>query len=404
MKKEASIPYSTIAGSLNYWLWRGIGRLAFNRIVVTGKESLPVGGPVLFVATHRNGALDAAPYALAAPDAVPMISAQLHRLPLGRFLFRGIAVARAKDKARGIKADNLGAVEQCVDVLKAGRQLFIMPEGTSTLGHRHLPFNRGAARIVGRAMADGITPSIVPLAVHYEDPTCWQSRAEVLIGEPIRPQTADEMALQQLISDALETVGANFADVQTQRLAEKLAYACTLGTDRSYARTLKSFERPIPPDLADAAHELEQVAKDNALFLHQGLPLVPVGSWPLYPAYWLILAPVILCFSLLNLPVLTAGYIAGRTLPDDANVVAFWRMAIGLPVALVWLLIVNVAAISMTEPIRLVCYWAISAAGIMAWYRFRKLSIALGNGLFRPAVKTVLLQTYRNLLNRMPHV
>ena len=398
------MPYSTIAGSLNYWLWRGIGRLALNRIEIIGKESLPAGGPVLFVATHRNGALDAAPYALAAPKAVPMISAQLHRLPLGRFLFRGIAVARAKDKARGIKANNLEAMEQCVEVLKAGGQLFIMPEGSSTLGHRHLPFNRGAARIIGRVMADGITPTIVPLAVHYEDPTCWQSRAEVLIGEPIHPQTADETALHQLISAALETVGANFADVQTQRLAEKLAYACTLGTDRSYARTLKSFEHPIPPDLADAAHELEQVAKDNALFLHQGLPLVPAGPWPLYLAYWLILAPVILSFSLLNLPVLAAGYIAGRTLPDDANVVAFWRMAIALPVASVWLLIVNAGFILMTEPIWLVCYWAISAAGIMAWYRFRKLSIALGNGLFRPAVKTVLLQTYRNLLNRIPHV
>jgi len=398
------MPYSTISGSLNYWLWRGIGRLAFNRIEITGKELLPLDGPVLFVATHRNGALDAAPYALAVPDAVPMISAQLHRLPLGRFLFRGIAVARAKDKARGIKTDNLKAMEQCVEVLKTGGQLFIMPEGTSTLGHRHLPFNRGAARIIGRAMKDGVAPAIVPLAVHYEDPTRWQCRAEVLISEPIYPQTADETALQQLISAALETVGANFADAQTQRLAEKLAYACTLGTERSYARTLKLFERPIPPDLADAAHELEKVAKDNALFLHQGVPLVPVEPWPLYLAYWLILAPIILCFSLLNLPVLAAGYIAGRMLPDDANVIAFWRMAIALPVALVWLPIINAGFIWMTEPIWLGFYWAISAAGIMAWYRFRKLSVALGNGLFHPAARTVLLQAYRNLLNRMPHV
>lgn len=397
------MPHSTIAGWLNYWLWRGIGRLALNHIEVIGKEFLPAAGPVLFVATHRNGALDAAAYALAAPGAVPMMSAQLHRLPLGRFLFRGIAVARAKDKARGIKANNLKAMEQCVDVLKAGGQLFIMPEGSSTLGHQHLPFKRGAARIAGQAMAAGVTPSIVPLAVYYEDPTCWQSRAEVLIGEPIRPQTADEMALHQLISDALETVGANFADTKTQRLAEKLAYACTLGTDRSYARSLKLFERGIPPDLADAAQELERIAKDNGLLLHQGLPLAPAGPWPLYLAYWLILAPVLLCFSLLNLPVLAAGYIAGRTLPDDANVVAFWRMAIGLPAGLVWLLIVNAAAILMAEPIWLMFYWAISAAGIMAWYRFCTLSVALGNGLFHPAVRTVLLQTYRNLLNRMPH-
>lgn len=67
------MPPSTIAGSLNYWLWRSIGRLALNRIKITGKEFLQADGPVLFVATHRNGALDVAPYALAAPFAAGTI-------------------------------------------------------------------------------------------------------------------------------------------------------------------------------------------------------------------------------------------------------------------------------------------------------------------------------------------
>src|SRR5512135_1263638 len=96
-------------------VWRVIGWLAFNRIRVIGAEKVPCAGPTLFVATHRNGALDAAPYAMAAPGAIPVVSAQLHRTPLGRLLFRGIAVARAKDKARGIDANNRAAMERCVE-------------------------------------------------------------------------------------------------------------------------------------------------------------------------------------------------------------------------------------------------------------------------------------------------
>jgi 1-acyl-sn-glycerol-3-phosphate acyltransferase len=395
--------YSLTIKPPNLWLWRTIGRLAFNRISIIRKELLPSEGAILFVATHRNGALDAAAYSLVAPHAVPMLSAQLHRLPLGRILFRGITVARAKDKARGIEADNLKAMEQCVEVLKQGGQLFIMPEGTSSLGHKHLPFHRGAAAVARSAMESGVVPTIVPLGVHYEDPTIWQSRVEILVGDPIQPQPGDEAMLHRLISQGLEAVGANFLSEEAQCLAEKLAYACTLGTDASYAQKLKAFERHIPQDLINAAHDLEVIAHENTLWLHQGVPLVPVGPWPLYVAYWLLLAPIVIGFSLLNFPVLIAGYAASRKLPDAPNVISFWRMTVGLPVGLIWAAIVSFALGLMTAPIWLVLYWTTMLIGIMTWYRFRKLSIALCNGLFRANTRPRLLQAYRNLLAKVPH-
>jgi len=132
-----------------------------------------------------------------------MVSAQLHRLPLGSILFAGIAVARAKDRDRGIEADNGEAVQQCIAVLKTGGQLVVMPEGTSSLGPGHLPFHRGAARIVKAALDAGVAPVIVPLAVHYEDPTAWQSRVEVLVGDAVRPEPdAAVGAIHRLISGA----------------------------------------------------------------------------------------------------------------------------------------------------------------------------------------------------------
>ncbi|HEY6094116.1 MAG TPA: 1-acyl-sn-glycerol-3-phosphate acyltransferase [Gallionellaceae bacterium] len=388
----------------NNWLWRLIARLAFNRVDVVGKERIPASGPILFVATHRNGALDAAPYSLAVPAAMPMVSAQLHRLPLGRFLFQGIAVARTKDRNRGIEANNTEATRHCIDLLKGDGQLFIMPEGTSTLGHAHLPYHRGAARILHAALGTGVRPAIVPLAVHYEDPTVWQSRAEVVVGEPIFPQASDDVAtLHQHITRGLESVGANFASAEAQRRAEMLAYASTLGTPTPYARALKNFEQAMPDALVTIVRELEQISQRERLCLHQGVPLTPLGPWLLYALYWMLLAPFVAAFAALNAPVLLAGHVASRKLPDDANVIAFWRMVAALPVALLWLVVANALLLLACGMAAVVSYWLLTAVGLAAWYRFRKLSVALCNRLLHRSARPALLGAYRKLMDWMTH-
>lgn len=389
--------------SCNSWIWRGIGWLAFNRISIVNRHNLPTQGPVLFVATHRNGALDAAPYKYVVPRAIPMVSAQLHRLPLGRILFCGIPVARAKDKARGIQADNHAAMQQCLALLRAGRQLLIMPEGTSTLGPAHLPFQRGAARIAQTAIASGIALTVVPLGVHYEDPTTWQSRVEVMVGTPRQISEGDTASLHREIVTALEEVGANFADATSQHIAQRLAYACTLGTQHAYASMLLSLAKQLPPELKAAAESLDQIATAQPLCLHQGVPLFPTGALPLYLGYWLLLLPVIGSFVLLNLPVILAAKLASRLLPDDTNVIAFWRMLIGLPVAVVWAIAITIAMLWLAQPVLLTLYWVSNFLGIRSWYRFRKLSITLCNALFHRGARNAVLTIYQTLLKWLPH-
>jgi hypothetical protein len=396
--------YSTARRLARIWLWRLIGRIAFNRIRIIGKELLPTSGPVLFVATHRNGALDAAPYYAAVPNAVPMVSAQLHRLPLGSILFAGIAVARAKDRDRGIEADNGDAVQQCIAVLKAGGQLVVMPEGTSSLGPGHLPFHRGAAHIVKAALDAGVVPTIVPLAVHYEDPTAWQSRVEVLVGAAVRPEpNATTGAIHNLISKGLESVGAYFVSTEEQRLAEALAYACTLGTPASYARALKQFEGALPQALDSVAHDLERITQDSRLCMHQGVPLLPLGPWPLYAAYWLVLAPLVAGFFILNAPVLCAGFVASRKLPDDRNVIAFWRMVAALPTAFIWSIVATVFFSLTFGLLWTAFYWLMTIGGMTSWYRFRKLSVALTNGLFHRGARADLLALHGKIVGVLPN-
>lgn len=386
------------------WVWRIISRLAFNRITVVGRHRQSLSGAVLYVATHRNGALDAAPYSLAVPGALPMVSAQFHRSALGRLLFHGIPVARAKDRDRGMVTDNTQSLERCIGVLQSGGCLFIMPEGTSTLGCTHLPFHRGAARIAYAAVNAGVALSIVPLGVYYEDPTVWQSRVEVLIGEPVQPQRSDELEdIHRLITRGLESVGVTFASNEAQRNAEALAYAATLGTDASYALALKYFEQFTPETLAEIVQPLAAIVQRERLCLHQGVPLVPVLPWPVYALYWLLLLPFVAGFCLLNAPPLGIGYIASRKLPDAPNVIAFWRMTAGLPAGLLWAALVSTVCAHVYGLAGVAVYWGVTVAGIGAWYRFRKLSVALCNGLLHAGAKPALLRAYRELKERMPH-
>lgn len=385
-------------------LWRAIGMLAFNRISILGRERLPRSGATLYVATHRNGALDAAPYAAAVPDAIPLVSAQLHRTALGRWLFSGIVVARGKDRWRGIEADNSKAIGKCLEVLMHGGSLLIMPEGTSTLGPRHLPIRRGAARLVQALLQAGISPAIVPLAVHYEDPTSWQSRVEVLIGEPARPPAdADLATLQGIVVRALQSVGANFADEDAQRRAAALAYAVTLGTGASYALALKYFEGRTAGELEQMMQPLESLTRRRHLCLHQGVPLIPATSTSLDALHWLLLAIPVIGFVILNAPALAAACIASHRLPDAPNVISFWRMTAGIPAGLAWAALMTAMSAWVGGPAAVSLYWFFSLAGTRAWYRFRKLTVVLCNRFLHYDAKPGLMQVHRELMENFPH-
>jgi 1-acyl-sn-glycerol-3-phosphate acyltransferase len=400
-------PARRVASAIQRWLHRIIGQLCFNRIDVGPLPELPNDEPVLYIGLHRNGALDGIPYLQAVPGAAFVVSAQLHRSALGRFLFPGIAVARGKDRARGISADNAAGVDQCIDHLLAGGRLFVMPEGTSSLGPRHLPFKPGAARIAHEVLQRRGTLTVVPLAVHYECAWEWQSRVEVVAGPALflNRESGDNIdELQARFTRALEQVGINVDSLDELRLIEKLAYGATLGSRRSYAASLQHFAAGIAEPLRSEAAKLEKAADATPALKHQGIPLTPTGSALPYVLLWLALAPLELAFLLSNLPALLAGHLAARHLPDDNNVIAFWRAMVGIPAAALWTTAFGALLFFAWGWIALLAYLVVGLAGLKMFYRFRKLSIALFNRLFAPELKRPLLDFQQALLRSFDDV
>ena len=377
--------------------------LYYERITVLYPERLPGGGPTLYIVLHRNGAVDGFVYQHVAAHVVSLISTQLLRSAFARFFFCGIAVARGKD---GDDSQNAAALDQCRDLLASGGALMIFPEGTSSLGPHHLPFKSGAASIAVAALAQGIPLRIVPLGIHYEEAWAFRSKVEVVVGEAVDAGLSPDLGafgrlkeMKRRMNVALEAVGANFPSVAAQEEAERLAYAATLGTPHTYFDSLKFFERGVPEALKESWCELESPLATRRVWQHQRVPLFPKGPWVAYALLLAVTAPVVAAGALLNLPALLAGWLAARRLADDRNVIALWRILVGLPVLLVWF----VAMLILTG-FAGGWWWAAGYVGLTftalkLFYRVRKLSVAVWNGLASRDLRSAALAFHQRVLN-----
>lgn len=382
----------------------------YHRVRLLHPEWRSSTGPTLYLGLHRNGAVDGYVYKSLLPTGRFMISIQLRRSLLGRLFFDGIEVVRDTDggahKNTENADDNGAALAACVASLQRGETLFIMPEGTSDLGPRHLPFKKGAARILAAALQAGIRPTVVPVGLHYERAEAWQSDVEVVLGPPLAldlpPDSSGPVAVNLLhrrITTALENLAVAAPDAEIFARRERAAYTATLGTGRSYFSALKAMEAGLP-SAEQALAEFEQLSAGRSLFLHQGVPLLPIRHTWVYLLYALLLVPLVAVAGLANLPPLLLAWAAGRRFADGRNTIALWRLLIGFPAFLVWATGLLVAAsVSGHWPLGLayLAYLAVSWLGLRSVYRLKKLAVSLGNLLRAPDLRPPLLALHRQI-------
>ena len=366
-----------------HWL---CARVYFERITVLHAERLPDGGPILYLGLHRNGAVDGFVYRRVVPRGVFLISTQLRRSFFARLFFCGIAVARNKDEED--RSQNDAALHQCTQLLANGGELFVFPEGTSSLGPRHLPFKSGAASIALNALARGVPLRIVPLGVHYERAWAFRSKVEVVVGEAIStelPAGLSELGrlkeMKRRMNTALQAVGANFASAEAQENAERLAYVATLGTPRTYFDSLKQLEAGVPEAVLARWRDLEPHLVTRRALLHQGVPLFPVGPWIFYALLLLVLGPIVLAGALVNFPPLLGGWLAARQFADDRNVIALWRVLVGLPLFVMWFSFVTLLLAFFAGWWWGLGYVLLTLAALKSLYRAKKLAVAVWNGV-----------------------
>lgn len=362
-------------------------RMYYERITLLHGERIPTDGPVLFVGLHRNGAVDGFIYHSLIPRAVFMVSVQLLRSLFMRLFFCGIAVARKKDREESGR--NEQAMRECVDLLEGGGALVMFPEGTSKLGPRHLPFKGGAAKIALEALNKGVPLKIVPLGIHYEKAWAFRSKVEVVAGAHVSTELSDELSemgrlkeIKRRMDRALEALGANFDSTQEQKTAECLAYAATLGTDRSYFSALKTMEAGVPEYLQVSWDDLNAGYADRKLLRHQGVPLFPGKSRFLYAASLPIFGALVVAGVILNVPPLLCAWLAAKKLADDLNVIALWRLLIGLPLMVLWMLLMVSLLVIYGAWWWPLVYVLLTVVSLETIYRTKKVTASVWNSFF----------------------
>lgn len=162
-------------------------RIYFRGIHVRGLESVPRGGPVLFIANHPNSLLDPAilihvldrPVAFGAKHT-------LFRTPLGPVLraLGAIPIVRVEDDPSAVRR-NLQAIDAYVRLLGAGGAAAIFPEGLSQDTPQLAPLRGGASRIVLNAEAAAdfrLGVRIVPVGLQFEPRRRFRGHAYVRFG------------------------------------------------------------------------------------------------------------------------------------------------------------------------------------------------------------------------------
>jgi 1-acyl-sn-glycerol-3-phosphate acyltransferase len=170
------------------WLARLVAAGFFRTTEIEGLSHVGGHGPVVLVANHFNGFVDAIAL-VASLGRLPrfLAKATLWKIPLVRPLLWGaglIPVHRRVDDAE--RESNVRAFEAAEATLRAGQTIAIFPEGTTHDEPRLAPIRTGAARIALGAAARGVRGvKIVPVGITFEDKVSLRTRVLVRAGRPI---------------------------------------------------------------------------------------------------------------------------------------------------------------------------------------------------------------------------
>ncbi|HET9178187.1 MAG TPA: lysophospholipid acyltransferase family protein [Terriglobia bacterium] len=193
-------------------------RLAGVRLIVTGKEKIPMGKAVVFMANHQSNC-DPPALASVLPPVLIMAKQEFFRVPIiGMGMrMRGFIAVDRTHRERAFQA-----VDQAVASLKAGHSFLAFPEGTRSSTGRLQRFKKG---VFVMAIKAGVP--IVPISVSGANKI--MRRGDFRIGPG---------PLRITIHDLIPTAGCSIAD--RSMVAEQVRQAIIEG--------LLLEERPLGPD------------------------------------------------------------------------------------------------------------------------------------------------------------
>ncbi len=299
---EQARPHPAIAA-----LARLLLRVYFGKIEVVGRELVPGGRPLVFVANHVNSLVDPALLLGHMPSRPRLLAtSELWKMAILRpFLAWSASIPIYRRHVEGFDPQkNESAFARCHEVLAAGGHIGIFPEGTSHSEPALVRVKTGVSRIVLEAEErfGEVGTRIVPVGFTFEDRTRFRSSVLIQVGEPIDPAPeiacygthprASVRALTERVRQALEALTLNFP---SWKEAGVIARACEIyqqpagspvpvplsarvELSRTFIEGYRALNSERPQEVAQVAEVVEQY--DSQLRRHRLLDEQVAATYP----------------------------------------------------------------------------------------------------------------------------
>jgi len=161
-------------------------------IKVHNKKALQQKGPLLIVANHPDSFFDA--LVIAANCKYPLsflARGDVFTKPWHNFLLRALNMMPVYRQREGKEHlhKNQNSFDASVEVLKNGGVLLIFIEGTCLNKNEIQPFKKGAARILQQAVAQGVSPAVLPAVITYNGFKHFGKKVFLMLGSPFPATT-----------------------------------------------------------------------------------------------------------------------------------------------------------------------------------------------------------------------
>ena len=157
-------------------------------IRVHNKKALRQKGPLLIVANHPDSFFDALVIAANCTYPVSFLArGDVFTKPWHNFLLRSLNMMPVYRQREGKEHlyKNQNSFDASVEVLKNGGILLIFIEGTCLNKNEIQPFKKGAARILQQAVAQGVSPSMLPAVITYNGFKHFGKKIFLMLGSAV---------------------------------------------------------------------------------------------------------------------------------------------------------------------------------------------------------------------------
>ena len=184
----------------------------YSSIQITGREKIPMSGPVIIAASHHNALVDALIAGWIAPRRLTLTAkATLMDNILLRWFFPIVGIVPLRRVSDELKKKNTGKVdpgrnasafEAILDVLQKGEMVLIFPEGISHSNPELAPLKTGASRIALEARDKRHTKNlrIIPLGLSFEEKGNPGTAVLAEVGDAITMDDIGPIAADDLTS------------------------------------------------------------------------------------------------------------------------------------------------------------------------------------------------------------